>query len=118
MPTLERLVHLKELQLLFRSFSGRIMVCAGSGFPQLHKLKLSELDGLEEWIVEDGSMPQLHTLEIRRCPKLKKLPNGFPQLQNLELNELEMGRVDSRGWLHATSSYSKNLELSKVKAAA
>ena len=29
-----------------------------------------------------------------------------------------MGRVDSRGWLHATSSYSKNLELSKVKAAA
>jgi ribosomal protein L37E len=89
MPTLERLVHLKELQLLFRSFSGRIMVCAGSGFPQLHKLKLSELDGLEEWIVEDGSMPQLHTLEIRRCPKLKKLPNGFPQLQNLELNELE-----------------------------
>ncbi|KAL9860446.1 putative disease resistance protein RF45 [Arabidopsis thaliana] len=86
-PTLERLVHLKELSL--SKLCGRIMVCTGGGFPQLHKLDLSELDGLEEWIVEDGSMPRLHTLEIRRCPKLKKLPNGFPQLQNLHLTEVE-----------------------------
>ncbi|VYS49435.1 unnamed protein product [Arabidopsis thaliana] len=86
MPTLERLVHLKKLSL--SELCGRIMVCTGGWFPQLHKLVLSELDGLEEWIVEDGSMPLLHTLEIRRCPKLKKLPNGFPQLQNLKLNGL------------------------------
>nr|AGT37269.1 RPP7 [Arabidopsis thaliana]AGT37271.1 RPP7 [Arabidopsis thaliana] len=86
-PTLERLVHLKELSL--SELCGRIMVCTGGGFPQLHKLDLSELDGLEEWIVEDGSMPRLHTLEIRRCLKLKKLPNGFPQLQNLHLTEVE-----------------------------
>nr|QHZ07990.1 RPP7a [Arabidopsis thaliana] len=88
LPILERLVHLKELKF-HSSFSGRIMVCAGSGFPQLHKLNLSELDGLEEWIVEDGSMPRLHTLEIRWCPKLKKLPNGFPQLQKLSIHGLE-----------------------------
>ncbi|VYS49443.1 unnamed protein product [Arabidopsis thaliana] len=83
MPTLERLVHLKEITL-GDSFGGRIMVCAGSGFPQLHKLQLSELDGLEEWIVEDGSMPLLHTLRIWNCPKLKQLPDGLRFIYSLK----------------------------------
>nr|QHZ07991.1 RPP7b [Arabidopsis thaliana] len=76
---LERLVHLKELELWFISFR-KIMVCTGGGFPQLHKLSILHIAELEGWIVEEGSMPLLHTFSIYKCPKLKKLPGGqhFP----------------------------------------
>ncbi|CAH8256476.1 unnamed protein product [Arabidopsis lyrata] len=81
---LEKLPNLYELSLLNTSFCGRRMVCSGGGFPQLHKLKLSGLDDLEEWIVKEGSMPLLHTLSIRRCNKLKEHLDGLRFFSSLE----------------------------------
>uniref|UniRef100_A0A1J3DJY9 Putative disease resistance protein n=2 Tax=Noccaea caerulescens TaxID=107243 RepID=A0A1J3DJY9_NOCCA len=84
MPILEKLLHLKEVVLLGGAFSGRRMVCSGSGFPKLHSLMIYGLDELEEWVVEEGSMPLLHTLDIRKLDKLKELPDGMRFITSLK----------------------------------
>ncbi|KAG2301333.1 hypothetical protein Bca4012_059493 [Brassica carinata] len=94
MPILEKLLHLKVVNLWSDSFSGRRMVCSTGGFRQLEKLKLKGLKEWEEWIVEEGSMPLLHTLEIFNCPKLKELPDGLrfiTSLKSLTLFNMEEG---------------------------
>ncbi|CAF2095188.1 unnamed protein product [Brassica napus] len=84
---LEKLLHLKSVELHSRSFVGRKMVCSNGGFPQLCKLKLWILHDLDEWIVEEGSMPCLRTLSIWDCEKLKELPEGLKYITSLkELN--------------------------------
>ncbi|KAF3541897.1 hypothetical protein F2Q69_00025148 [Brassica cretica] len=62
MPILEKLIHLREISLHVRSFSGSRMDCSRDGFPQLQKLEIYGLEEWEEWIVEEGAMPILHTL--------------------------------------------------------
>ncbi|KAL1194378.1 putative disease resistance protein [Cardamine amara subsp. amara] len=84
MPILEKLLQLKEVTLGYESFSGRRMVCSGGGFPQLQKLQFLGLEEWEEWIVEEGSMPLLHTLSIRLCEKLKELPDGLRFITSLK----------------------------------
>ncbi|CAA7047465.1 unnamed protein product [Microthlaspi erraticum] len=96
MQILEKLLHLYEVSLLNKSFCGKRMVCSGGGFPQLHKLELSGLLDLEEWIVEEGSMPLLHTLTIRNCRKLKELPDGLRFITSLE--ELDMNTHTLEFW--------------------
>ncbi|KAJ4887867.1 Disease resistance protein (NBS class) family [Raphanus sativus] len=84
MPILEKLFHLKKITLGDRSFCGRRMICSKDGFPQLQKLTFSGLEDWEEWIVEEGSMPLLHTLDILVCPKLKELPDGLQFIASLK----------------------------------
>ncbi|XP_013618064.1 PREDICTED: probable disease resistance protein At1g59620 isoform X2 [Brassica oleracea var. oleracea] len=84
MLILEKLLHLKEICLQSRSFSGRRMVCSRDGFTQLQKLQFDGLKEWEEWIVEEGSMPLLRTLEIYNCIRLKELPDGLRFITNLE----------------------------------
>ncbi|CAA7023679.1 unnamed protein product [Microthlaspi erraticum] len=43
---------------------------------------------LEEWIVEEGSMPCLRSLVIDDCKKLKELPDGLKYITSLK--ELEI----------------------------
>ncbi|XP_033147318.1 probable disease resistance RPP8-like protein 4 [Brassica rapa] len=85
---LEKLLHLKSVELSSNAFVGRKMVCSKGGFPQLSKLEMSYLDDLEEWIVEEGSMPCLRTLSIWYCEKLKELPEGLKYITSLK--ELEI----------------------------
>ncbi|CAN7004308.1 unnamed protein product [Brassica oleracea var. botrytis] len=54
------------------------------GFPQLQKLEFFGLMQWEEWIVEEGSMPLLHSLEIYYCPKLKEIPDGLRFITSLK----------------------------------
>ncbi|XP_023642925.1 probable disease resistance protein RF45 isoform X2 [Capsella rubella] len=90
MPILEKLAHLEKVKLGERSFSGSRMVCSVSGFPQLHELEIKGLEEWEEWIVEEGSMPLLHSLKISYCPSLKQISvAGFPQLKDLYIGKLE-----------------------------
>ncbi|KAG2317072.1 hypothetical protein Bca52824_020194 [Brassica carinata] len=92
MPILEKLSQLKELEFLPQCFSGKRMVCSAGGFPQLQRLSFWGLKEWEEWIVEDGSMPLLHDLYIRACPKLKELPDGLQFITALkELTLSTMG---------------------------
>ncbi|KAK7828886.1 disease resistance protein rpp13 [Quercus suber] len=82
MPILGQLPHLEILRLLRDSYSGTRMTCLDSGFPELRKLKLWMLNNLEEWIVNNGSMPRLEELEIRHCVKWKQ--PGLDLTNNLE----------------------------------
>ncbi|KAG2284220.1 hypothetical protein Bca52824_055440 [Brassica carinata] len=94
MPILEKLLHLKEISLDYRSFSGRRMVCSRDGFPQLQKLRFIGLEEWEEWIVEEGSMPLLHSLWIDSCPKLKEFPDGLRFITSL--HDLTVGESSIR----------------------
>lgn len=76
MPILEKLLQLKEVYL-YKSFSGRTMVCSRGGFPELQKLSIDGLEGWEEWVIEECSMPLLHSLTIDDCPKLEELRDGL-----------------------------------------
>ncbi|KAG7591239.1 P-loop containing nucleoside triphosphate hydrolase [Arabidopsis thaliana x Arabidopsis arenosa] len=88
MPILDKLLYLKSLVLTCGAFVGNRMVCSKGGFPQLCALKLSEHEELEEWIVEEGSMPCLRTLTIDKCRKLKELPEGIKYI--ISLKELKI----------------------------
>ncbi|ESQ29516.1 hypothetical protein EUTSA_v10023259mg [Eutrema salsugineum] len=83
MPILEKLLQLKNVQLLSESFSGKRMVCSWGGFPQLQMLSFG-LDEWEEWIIEEGSMPLLHNLVFIGCQKLKELPDGLRFITSLK----------------------------------
>uniref|UniRef100_A0A0D3BRJ5 NB-ARC domain-containing protein n=1 Tax=Brassica oleracea var. oleracea TaxID=109376 RepID=A0A0D3BRJ5_BRAOL len=93
---LEKLLHLNSVVLRYRSFDGRKMVCSKGGFPQLCKLEISFLYDLEEWIVEEGSMPCLRTLSIRLCEKLKELPEGLKYITSLK--ELKIVTCENKEW--------------------
>uniref|UniRef100_A0A1J3GLL3 Putative disease resistance RPP8-like protein 2 n=1 Tax=Noccaea caerulescens TaxID=107243 RepID=A0A1J3GLL3_NOCCA len=95
MPILEKLLHLKSVRLSWRCFVGKRMVCSKGGFPQLHYLKIGEQEELEEWIVEEGSMPCLRNLIIDDCKKLKELPDELKYITSLK--ELEIKNM-KREW--------------------
>ncbi|OAO91380.1 hypothetical protein AXX17_AT5G47220 [Arabidopsis thaliana] len=84
MPILEKLLHLKSVLLRNKAFVGSRMVCSKGGFTQLCALEMSEESELEEWIVEEGSMPCLRTLTIHDCEKLKELPDGLKYITSLK----------------------------------
>ncbi|XP_013644168.2 probable disease resistance RPP8-like protein 2 [Brassica napus] len=88
LPILEKLLHLQSVKLSSGAFAGRKMVCSKGGFPQLHKISLMFLNELEEWEIEEGSMPCLHTLYIGVCGKLKEIPEGLKYI--ISLKELEI----------------------------
>nr|AAF36987.1 viral resistance protein [Arabidopsis thaliana] len=89
MPILEKLLHLKSVQLTDEAFVGSRMVCSKGGFPQLCALDISKESELEEWIVEEGSMPCLRTLTIHDCEKLKELPDGLKYITSLKELKIE-----------------------------
>ncbi|KAL7251421.1 hypothetical protein ACSBR1_013289 [Camellia fascicularis] len=74
MSTLEKLPNLRGLYL-DEAFVGKEMVCSAMGFPQLKHLKLKGLHNLVRWRVDERAMPNLLTLEIQSCKKLKMLPD-------------------------------------------
>ncbi|KAL9282196.1 putative virus X resistance protein-like, coiled-coil [Arabidopsis thaliana] len=95
MPILEKLLHLKSVELTDEAFVGSRMVCSKGGFPQLCALDISKESELEEWIVEEGSMPCLRILTIHDCKKLKELPDGLKYITSLK--ELKIRKM-KREW--------------------
>ncbi|XP_058114431.1 putative disease resistance protein At1g50180 [Magnolia sinica] len=91
MATLEKLKNLRILRLSYNSYMGKEMACSAQGFPRLESLHLRQLYELEEWRVEEGSMPSLLYLRIYDCTKLKKLPEGLQHVSTL--NKLELWRM-------------------------
>ncbi|CAA7047441.1 unnamed protein product [Microthlaspi erraticum] len=92
MSILEKLLHLNAVSLCHTVFLGRRMVCSSGGFPQLRSLILKGIRQLEEWIVEEGSMPILHTVSISDCKELMELPDGMRFITSLK--ELNIVKVE------------------------
>ncbi|KAL4199328.1 hypothetical protein AMTRI_Chr03g144400 [Amborella trichopoda] len=73
------------LALWFHAYMGKEMHCIVEGFPRLQRLVLIGLYQLEKWKgLEEGSMPDLHTLNIQHCPSLKMLPEGLKHISTLQ----------------------------------
>ncbi|XP_044482046.1 disease resistance protein RPP13-like [Mangifera indica] len=70
MPQLEKLESLVFLELLSKSYGGKKMVCTSRGFRRLENLKV-DLDGLEEWQVEEGAMGVLKSVVISKAKNSK-----------------------------------------------
>ncbi|TYH46644.1 hypothetical protein ES332_D11G352500v1 [Gossypium tomentosum] len=77
MPTLEKLLYLRMLELHEAAFIGKEMFCCGQAFAKLESLSLKGLNNLEEWKVGKEAMASLQRLEIQKCRQLKKLPDGL-----------------------------------------
>ncbi|KAL3506205.1 hypothetical protein ACH5RR_031587 [Cinchona calisaya] len=90
MQKLEVLRNLRILVLEIQAYTGNKMHCSKLGFPELRSLKLSKLYNLEAWNVEDEAMPQLSTLEIQNCRRMKMLPEGLESIHTLSKLKLSM----------------------------
>ncbi|KAA8548852.1 hypothetical protein F0562_000536 [Nyssa sinensis] len=90
MVTLGKVPNLRIL-ILAEAFVGEEMVCSTMSFPQLRRLDLVRLENLEEWRVDEGAMPNLSTLRIEFCEKLKMVPDGLRFVTSLE--EFTIGRM-------------------------
>ncbi|XP_058114682.1 putative disease resistance RPP13-like protein 3 isoform X2 [Magnolia sinica] len=88
LATLEKLKSLRILRLLEYSYIGVEMACSAQRFLQLKCLHLERLYQLEEWRVEEGSLPSLLHLRINYCEQLKKLPEGLQHATTLKKLEL------------------------------
>lgn len=89
MPILGELQNSRILKLLWNSYVGKKMNCCEGRFHQLEFLHIEHLSNLEDLTVEKGAMPQLRTLQMEWCWKMKKFPDGLLGLRNLqELNVL------------------------------
>nr|DAD24218.1 TPA_asm: hypothetical protein HUJ06_025681 [Nelumbo nucifera] len=89
--TLEKLPHLRFLKLYYNAYIGKDMACSRGGFPMLQHLEISGLEELEEWRVEEESMPGLKHLSLVNCKCLQMLPDGLQHLTRLR--ELEVRRM-------------------------
>ncbi|PIA27406.1 hypothetical protein AQUCO_07800031v1 [Aquilegia coerulea] len=98
MPILGNLQHLVYLQLYDPfcyalqddpfGYTLKEIVCSANAFPLLKYLHLIDATKLEEWRVEEGTMPSLTKLLIGNCPGLKMIPTGLrfvTTLQRLEI---------------------------------
>ncbi|KAL2463530.1 Disease resistance protein (CC-NBS-LRR class) family [Forsythia ovata] len=73
MTTLDKLPKLQVLALQDDAFVGKKMKCSAPGFLELENLELLTLC-LETWDVENGAMPKLSILAVKKCRKLQMLP--------------------------------------------
>lgn len=86
--TLEKLPNLRILKLKQSAYVGKEMVCSSGGFPQLQFLKLSFMNSVRTWRIEEGALSNLRRLEIVECKYLKIVPRGLwpvTSLRNLKL---------------------------------
>ncbi|CAA7029120.1 unnamed protein product [Microthlaspi erraticum] len=70
--------------IIINGFVGKRMVCSKGGFPSVTFSRISNQEELEEWIVEEGSMPCLCSLVIDDCKKLKELPDGLKYITSFK----------------------------------
>ncbi|KAJ1702804.1 hypothetical protein LUZ63_002583 [Rhynchospora breviuscula] len=81
MPVLEKLENLKVFYL--EGSAIQQLCCSVGGFGQLEELKFIRTEELGEWIIEEGAMPMLKTLEVTGY-NLRCVPIGLENLTVLQ----------------------------------
>lgn len=74
---------------LNKAYKGRLMHFRKGLFPQLQKLKLRELVGLDSLMIENGALPSISEMYLIRCLELKSLPQGIEHLTHLQKLHVE-----------------------------
>ncbi|CAL9116051.1 unnamed protein product, partial [Musa acuminata var. zebrina] len=87
----------------------------GKCFPSLEELTFRDMPEWEEWSWVDGRQlfPCLRKLEIKSCPKLKRMPPLPPSLESLLLSQVGLTEVP-RLWEEIDGS-SSSITVSKLK---
>ncbi|KAA8544693.1 hypothetical protein F0562_019460 [Nyssa sinensis] len=80
---LQDLPNLLELQLLDAYLGNQLEFNTGK-FQKLKILELEQLEQLKMVIMEEGTVPHLQKLIIRKCKNLKEVPVGIDSLTRLE----------------------------------
>ncbi|KAJ4794010.1 hypothetical protein LUZ62_045256 [Rhynchospora pubera] len=90
MPELAKLQCIRILCLMFNAITCKKIACFAGGFLRLQRLWLVINKSLEEWYVEEGSLPVLKYLYIQECWGLRMLPDlhYVTSLQELELRSM------------------------------
>ncbi|KAK9081819.1 hypothetical protein Syun_031035 [Stephania yunnanensis] len=58
-------------------------------YPSLEELSIWDVPNLEEWFENSASIfPKLRVLQLKGCPKSRSMPNHFPSLQDLNIEEV------------------------------
>ncbi|KAJ4974355.1 hypothetical protein NE237_007529 [Protea cynaroides] len=81
--TLADLKNLKFLNLS-KALEGKQMVFPAKGFPNLIRLDIGSSRNLEEWKVEERSLPNLKFLTLWQLNSLRELPDGLRQVTTLQ----------------------------------
>ncbi|EOY17997.1 Disease resistance protein RPP8, putative [Theobroma cacao] len=89
MAVLGKLRHLRTLRLWPSSYKGYKMVCSVNDFLQLDFLQIWYLPELEEWHIEEGTMPRLRSLTLYKVPNLRIFPEGLRYLTTLQEINIE-----------------------------
>ncbi|KAJ4756415.1 NBS-LRR [Rhynchospora pubera] len=85
---LQQLPNLLLLRLQEHSYVGAKLTFRSAKFSKLKQLYINELNGLEELVFEEGTLPEFQTLGIRWC-ELKSGISGAEHLPKLEKLVLE-----------------------------
>ncbi|KAI3456764.1 hypothetical protein Pfo_013427 [Paulownia fortunei] len=83
LKALECLPNLMELQLV-DCYSGEELTFEASCFKKLKILLIEEFTKLHTIVIQDGAMPDLKQISLRRCPQLKMFPLGINNLTKVE----------------------------------
>ncbi|XP_034709725.1 putative disease resistance RPP13-like protein 3 [Vitis riparia] len=93
MPILGKLPNLRNLRLLQGFYVGTGMNCPHGGFLRLEFLQMQKLRSLKDLSVEEGAMPNLKTLKIESCVKMRRFRDGLLRLKKLQrLNLYEVSQ--------------------------
>ena len=74
---------MRILKLFEHLYVATKMNCHHGEFLRLEFLKMQQLWSLEDLSVEEGVVPNLKTLKIESCDKMRKFPHGLLQLKKL-----------------------------------
>ncbi|OEL23630.1 Disease resistance protein RPM1 [Dichanthelium oligosanthes] len=83
LSVLAQLPNLLFLQLN-KAYEGKVMRSCCPGFPKLKIFIITELEELEEWDVDEGSMPCVLEMWIMLCENLVTVPTGLQSLATLQ----------------------------------
>ncbi|XP_057765395.1 disease resistance protein RPM1-like [Salvia miltiorrhiza] len=83
LKTLKRLPNLMDLQLV-DSFTGEDLIFKASGFQKLKNLVIEDFAHLHMIKIENGAMPGLKQLSLRRCPHIVTMVLGVESLSKVE----------------------------------
>ncbi|KAH1054093.1 hypothetical protein GLYMA_08G317400v4 [Glycine max] len=84
LPLLKDLPNLTHLKIDV-AYKGDVLQFANRGFPNLKQILLLDLFELKSIVIEDGALPSLEKLVLKRIDELTEVPRGIDKLPKLKV---------------------------------
>ncbi|KAL0306207.1 UNVERIFIED_CONTAM: Disease resistance protein RPM1 [Sesamum radiatum] len=83
LPALASLPNLVQLQLV-DCYIGEELIFEADCFKKLKNLEIEEFSKLHTIVIQNGAMPELKEISLRKCPQLRMFPLGINNLAKIE----------------------------------